>query len=168
MPPGFKMLHFYIRRKSHESTACEWFGYKSNLEKQQFRLLLTLAVIKFDEPKTREQIRLSLLSTCTDYEVKTAIGPISLRGTAWAMLELAARVQVIWSGEFFSYFPVSLLITCFTHTGFANVLFGVIFLYLHHKYPLPFKMTRELFHNFWRTRLCVLKIPYFLLFLGSL
>jgi hypothetical protein len=31
----------------------------------------------------------------TYYEVKTELGPISLRGTAWAMLELAARVQVI-------------------------------------------------------------------------
>ena len=103
----------------------------------------------------------------TDYEVKTGLGPISLRGTAWAMLELAARVQVIWFWEFLSYFPVSLLITCFTHTGFANVLFGAIFWKLHHYNPLPFTMTRELFHNF----LCILwldlKIPYFLPFLGS-
>ena len=35
------------------------------------------------------------ISSSTDYEVKTGLGPISLRGTAWAMLELAARVQVI-------------------------------------------------------------------------
>jgi hypothetical protein len=35
-------------------------------------------------------------------------------------------------------FPVSLLITCFTHTGFANVLLGAIFWKFHHYYPLPF------------------------------
>jgi hypothetical protein len=31
--------------------------------------------------------------------VKTEIGPISLRGTAWAMPELAARAQVNRAGE---------------------------------------------------------------------
>jgi hypothetical protein len=29
--------------------------------------------------------------------------------------------------NFSAFFPVSLLITCFTHTGFANVLFNAMF-----------------------------------------
>jgi hypothetical protein len=46
---------------------------------------------------------------------------------------------------FLGIFPVSLLITCFTHTGFANVLLGAIFLKLHHYYPLCVKhvISRE-------------------------
>ena len=48
--------------------------------------------------------------------------------------------------HFFLHFPVSLLITCFTHTVFAVFLFGAIFWNLHHYFPLPFTMTLELFH----------------------
>jgi hypothetical protein len=67
----------------------------------------------------------------------------------------------------FSRFPqISLLITCFTHTGFVNVLFGAMIWKLCHYYPLHFTMTRELFHNFRRTRRCVSKIHYFPLFLA--
>jgi hypothetical protein len=66
-----------------------------------FQSFYTYRLVEYAYTISRKDHWIDFLVQSETTNVKTEIGPISLRGTAWAMLELAARAQVNRVGEFF-------------------------------------------------------------------